>query len=148
MDTNPYNRVANTWIADATEELNAALDALTRPQVWPPRFVVYHLQQATEKALKAALIFGRTGRFEATHNLDLLVKALPNDGTWATRQKYPNLSVLSAHATETRYLADNAPVTRQEAERAAHLAIRVIRSIVRDMAAHGFVRKGVDGQTQ
>jgi len=79
MDTNPYNRVANTWIADATEELNAALDALTRPQVWPPRFVVYHLQQATEKALKAALIFGRTGRFEATHNLDLLVKALPND---------------------------------------------------------------------
>ncbi len=30
MNANPYNRVANIWITDATEELNAALDALTR----------------------------------------------------------------------------------------------------------------------
>jgi len=140
MDANPYNRVANTWITDATEELNAALDALTRPQIWPPRLVVYHLEQAVEKALKAALIFGHTGRFEATHDLDLLVKALPNDGTWATRGKYLNLSALSAYATESRYLANGAPVTHKEAERAAQLAIRVVRSVVQDMVAHGFIR--------
>ncbi len=89
MDANPYNRVANTWIPDTTEELNAALDVLTRPQIWPPRLVVYHLGQAIEKALEAALIFGRTGRFEATHDPDLLVKALPNDGTWGTRGEIP-----------------------------------------------------------
>lgn len=140
MNANPYNRVANIWITDATEELNAALDALTRPTIWPARFVVYHLQQAVEKALKAALIFGRTGRFEATHDLKMLVRALPNDGTWTTGDKFPNLGALSVHATESGYLANNAPVTRQEAERAAQLAIRVVRSIVQDMAAHGFMR--------
>jgi len=144
MDANPYNRMANVWITDATEEINAALDALSRPTAWPPRFVVYHLQQAVEKAIKAALIFGRTGHFEATHDLKMLVRALPSDGTWATRDKFPNLGALSAHATESRYLANNAPVTRQEAERAAQLAIHVLRTIVQDMAAHGFVRKDAD----
>ncbi len=141
MNANPYNRMANVWVTDAVQELNAALDALGRPSIWPARLVVYHLQQATEKALKAALIFGRTGRFEATHDLDMLVKGLPNDGTWATRAKFPNLGPLSAHATESRYLANDAPVSRQEAERAARLATSIVQAILQDMAVHGFVRQ-------
>jgi len=141
MNANLYQRIATIWIIAATEELDAALDALTRPDVWPARFVVYHLQQAVEKAVKAALIFGRTGRFEATRDLVLLVRALPNDGSWTTRSPYPNLGPLSVHAAESRYLANNAPVTRREAERAARLATNVVRSILQDMTAHGFTHQ-------
>jgi HEPN domain-containing protein len=131
--------MANTWLRDGLQELTAAQHALANPSIWPRRLVAFHAQQATEKVLKAALVFARI-EFGPTHNLNLLVLSLPDDGTWSTRAKYTDLGTLSTYATEARYLSTNMPVTAQAAESAVRLAARVIEAVVADMEAHGFVR--------
>jgi HEPN domain-containing protein len=135
----PFVRMANTWLRDGLQELTAAQHALANPSIWPRRLVAFHAQQATEKVLKAALVYARI-EFGPTHSLNLLVQSLPDDGTWSTRAKYTDLGTLSTYATEARYLSTDMPVTAQAAESAVRLAARVIESVVTNMEAHGFVR--------
>lgn len=137
---NPFNRMANTWLRDGAQELAAARHALDNPSIWPPHLVAFHAQQAVEKTLKAALVFARI-EFGPTHSLVLLVRSLPDDGTWPTREKYGDLGTLSTYATDTRYLANDVPVTPQAAMSAVRVAARVIASVTADMEAHGFVRQ-------
>src|SRR5438067_1597378 len=86
----PFVRMANTWLRDGLQELTAARHALANPSLWPRRLVAFHAQQATEKVLKAALVYARI-EFGPTHSLNLLVQSLPDDGTWSTRAKYMDL---------------------------------------------------------
>lgn len=115
--------------ADTTQ---AAIEAMTQTIVerWNPERIILFGSRARGQA--------RLDSDEATHDLDVLVRALPDDGTWTTRSKYKSLSVLSLHATESRYLANDAPVTHQDAERAARLAGGIVASIHQDLDNHGF----------
>jgi len=135
----PFARMAKTWLRDGQQELTAARHALTNPSIWPAHLVAFHAQQAVEKVLKAALVFARI-ECGPTHSLVLLVRSLPNDGTWPTREKYRDLGTLSMYATDTRYLANDVPVTHVAAESAVRVAARVIASVMTDMEAHGLVR--------
>jgi HEPN domain-containing protein len=136
----PWTRGARIWIQDAEEDLAAALDSLSRPGALQPRHVSFFAQQAAEKALKAALTFSRAGGMEPTHDLALLVHALPNDGTWQTRQRYPHLGPLTSYGVDTRYLVNALVVTPEQARTACNLAKGIVGSCLRDMEAHGFVR--------
>lgn len=135
----PFIRMANIWLRDGLQELMAARHALANPSFWPRRLVAFHAQQATEKALKAVLVYARI-EFGPTHSLNLLVQSLPDDGTWSTRARFRDLGTLSTYATEARYLSADMAVTAQAAESAVRLAARVIETLVADLTAHGFVR--------
>jgi len=91
----------------------------------------FHAQQATEKALKAVLVFSSVS-FPRTHNIrtlmDLLLEglSLPEDAKGA--------AVLTDYAVMARYPGDFEPVTEEEyldAVRIAEAALRWAENIVK-----------------
>jgi HEPN domain-containing protein len=66
----------------------------------PNRFAAFHLQQASEKLVKAVRL-SRGLRVTADHDLEALVADLPPDDPW--RAKLRVLEPLSAYATTYRY---------------------------------------------
>jgi HEPN domain-containing protein len=102
MNDPEHIQEAKRWLKYAREDLQAAEIILGHPSI-AYRHVCGLSQQATEKALKAVLIFHQI-EFPRTHDLDVLRNRIPSD--WALTQIFANLAVLTEWAVESRYPGD------------------------------------------
>lgn len=93
----PDPRVIAAYLDDVDLEVDAARRLVADP---PNRFAAFHLQQASEKLVKAIRL-SRGLRVTADHDLEALVDELPHDDPW--RAKLRVLEPLSAYATTYRY---------------------------------------------
>ena len=93
----PDPRVIAAYLDDVDLEVDAARRLVADP---PNRFAAFHLQQASEKLVKAVRL-SRGLRVTADHDLEALVDDLPHDDPW--RAKLRVLEPLSAYATTYRY---------------------------------------------
>jgi HEPN domain-containing protein len=84
----------------------------------------FHAQQATEKALKAVLVF-KSVPFLRTHNIRTLMDLLPEDLNLPKEAKAA--SILTDYAVLTRYPGDLEPVTEEEYLEAVRIAEAVVR---------------------
>lgn len=88
-----------------------------------PEILVYHAQQAAEKALKALLVKHQVD-FPNTHSVGLLLELCKSAGLEGT-ETIGDAVTLTRYAVATRYPGEDEPVTREEAKDAAELAFRV-----------------------
>ncbi len=101
-----------------------------------PYQAAFWAQQAAEKALKGALTYAGVP-FEATHRLNALAAALPDD--WEARRGRGALTELTSYGVETRYPDVGEPEpTVEDARRAITQAAAVQQAVRRDLEAHGF----------
>lgn len=126
-------RDALTWLGFALGDLEAARSQPGRHV--RPRIVAFNAQQASEKALKAALTLSGIDA-PKTHDLDDLRRRLPPG--WLVKDQPADLSSLSDFAVDSRYPDDISPVTPLQSATAVRQAIVVVR-LVRE----GFERRGV-----
>ena len=84
----------------------------------------FHAQQATEKALKAVLVF-KSVPFVRTHNIGTLMDLLPGDLDLPEEAKVA--PILTDYAVLTRYPGDLEPVTEEEYLEAVRIAEAVVR---------------------
>jgi HEPN domain-containing protein len=117
------------WLEYAEDDLRAGR-TLAGDCAVAPRQVCWLAQQATEKALKAALTFEQTD-FPRTHNLDALRGLL--SPRWGVRQGHPDLAELTGWAIEARYPGDWPEATKEDACRALEQAERVVKSVRGDL---------------
>jgi len=115
--------VARQWLEKAEHDLlNARNTLATMGDDCPYDTVCFHAQQAVEKTLKALL--SRQGiLFTKAHDISVLVDLLPKD-------KRPTLSLdeqsrLTRYAVESRYPGVYEELTRDEAQDALCLALKV-----------------------
>ena len=132
-DPDPVVQEARRWLRFSEEDLDVALRLLSSSPS-APRHACWLSQQATEKALKAALVLEEV-EFPFTHDLDALRNLLP--GSWSVRDTHPDLAELTEWAVETRYPGDWPEHTDADATRAVSQA----RS-VHDSVAAEFRRRG------
>lgn len=128
MSDPKHREEALRWLRFAREDLTEAEQLLRFPDA-VPRHICWLAQQATEKALKAALILEGV-EFPYHHDLDALRNLLP-DG-WAMKIEYQDLAELTVWAVEARYPGDWPEATREDAQRAVAQARGVLDSVVRD----------------
>lgn len=116
-------REAREWLTRAERDLSAG-DALLASTPPFPEIVVYHMQQAAEKALKGFLA-AQNRPFEMTHDLVPLLDACRHaDPTFAAF--LPTAQVLSPYATRFRYLPGPLAPPVADAERAVQLARELV----------------------
>ncbi len=84
----------------------------------------FHAQQATEKALKAVLVF-KSVPFMRTHNIRTLMDLLPEDLNPPEEAK--EAPILTDYAVLARYPGDLEPVTEEEYLEAVRIAETVVR---------------------
>jgi HEPN domain-containing protein len=80
----------------AEEDVNAAELLLAGKN----RYAAYHLQQATEKLIKAVLL-ARRGEAGVEHRIETLLERLPGEDSW--RVRLSPFEIYSAYATTFRY---------------------------------------------
>jgi HEPN domain-containing protein len=132
----PYDQelVAETraWLAKAKMDLDAAAFELTAQ----PPFVadiVFHAQQAAEKALKGFLVW-HSSPFRKTHNLEELgEQSLRFDPT--LRSVVEKATPITRYAWKYRYPGDPDEPTRDEAETALGTAREVYSAILARLPA-------------
>lgn len=134
MSKQPILRETQRWLTYAQRDL-AAAEALSREMDSFPQQICFLCQQATEKSLKAALIYEQID-FPFRHDLDLLRNLLPND--WQTRTDHPKLTELTEWAVEARYPSLTEEPTVVEAQRALSQARDVLNSVQADLSRRGF----------
>ena len=127
-------RETGRWLRFAHDDRRGAEALLEREDV-PPRLACFFAQQASEKAIKAALIFLQI-EFPFRHDLDLLRTLLP-DG-WTLKETPESLGALSAWAVRGRYPGDLPDATEEQAETAVEQAREVYETTVKDLEAHGY----------
>ena len=84
----------------------------------------FHAQQATEKVLKAVLVF-RSIPFPKTHNIRTLMDLLPEGVNLPEEAK--GAAALTDYAVMARYPGDFEPVTEEEYIEAVRIAEAVVR---------------------
>ncbi len=84
----------------------------------------FHAQQATEKALKAVLVF-KSVPFMRTHNIRTLMDLLPKD--LPVPEEAKEAPILTDYAVLTRYPVSLEPVTEQEYREAVRIAEAVVQ---------------------
>lgn len=121
-------RVADTraWLGRAATDLRAAaLDLAADPPVLDD--LVFHCQQAVEKAMKGFLSW-HDEPFGKTHNLEQLGEAcLRLDST--LRPLVDRAVPLTEYAWKFRYPGEHEGPTREEAERALAIAREAVEAI-------------------
>lgn len=130
---------------DALTLLGYALGDLEAARSQPgrhvrPRIVAFNAQQATEKALKAALTLSGIN-VPKTHDLDDLRRRLPPD--WRVKRQSVDLSSLSDFAVDSRYPDDIAPVTPLQSATAVRQAIAIVRHVREDFERRGVSTSGL-----
>ena len=103
------------WLSKAESDMKNAQMILSANDPSPPLDTVcFHCQQASEKYLKAYLIYhNRT--FPYSHNLaDIVAQCMQVDGSFASIQR--KAEMLTPYAVEIRYPDDFYMPTKQEAE--------------------------------
>lgn len=111
------------WVRYASSDLVAAQRLETDPDVLPNQ-VVFHAQQAAEKAIKGAML-ERGIPFPKTHDLKELATRWTGAGqVWPAELE--DTKTLSPYAVETRYPGCIQQVTRAEVRAAIETAERVV----------------------
>ena len=126
------------WLRYAEEDLRAAEASLLLPGV-QPRHVCWLAQQATEKALKAILIFEQLD-YPRRHDLDLLFGLIP--AGWSVKHEQADLACLTEWSVEARYPGDWPAATDQDARLAIDTARVMVDAVTRDLARHGITGDG------
>ena len=124
------------------EDLEAA-ETLFAQQSVVPRHLCWLAQQATEKALKAVLVFVGID-FPRRHDLDALRNLIPTG--WQVKEEHPDLASLTEWAVEARYPGDWPEATETDAQAAVPQARAVWEAITTDFANRGFEHVAM-GQT-
>jgi HEPN domain-containing protein len=124
---------ARQWLIKAEQDLKVACLLFdTEEEVLSA--VVYHCQQAAEKALKAYLT-DQGLQFPKTHDLTvLLMLCLPLDKGFEVLQEVAE--VLTSYATEFRYPADVMEPERQEAKQAIDLSEETVQQVMAAIDRH------------
>jgi len=111
------------WLRYARSDLAAAQGLQTDPKVLPNQ-VVFHAQQAAEKAIKGAMLQRRIP-FPKTHDLKELATIWTGAGqVWPAELE--DAKTLSPYALETRYPGYLQKVTRGDARAAIETAKKVV----------------------
>lgn len=117
-----------SWLLKADEDLRAASYEMSVPEAGLWSDVVFHAQQAAEKALKAFLAWHDVP-FRKTHNLDELGRqclALDTSLRTYTERAVP----LTEYAWKFRYPGEPDRPSREEAEEAVRIARDVYEAIL------------------
>jgi HEPN domain-containing protein len=109
------------WLRRARADL--AVANLVEDDRIAPEILVFHAQQAAEKALKSILVW-RQVEFPCTHDIRLLLELCRTAGFEVSETLAPAMG-LTRYAVATRYPGEDEPVDRQEAREAVELAGRV-----------------------
>lgn len=118
--------VVRDWVAKAENDLFAAAHLLKLGRQSPTDVICFHAQQCAEKYLKALLVFNGVD-FPRTHDLDLLMRRLPNGLRSLFRMS--ELTELTPHATVSRY--PGAGAVSLASARHAIASARRVRAAVR-----------------
>lgn len=130
-------QLAAHWLATALGDLGGA-EALLRADGLPARQAVQLAQQAAEKALKGAIIFGGVTP-PRTHDLQALARLVPAD--WRVHALDVGLSQLSSTLGEARYPRYfEPPLQREDAVRLVADAIAITTAVLEDLASRGLDR--------
>jgi len=114
------------WLIRSQRDLKVA-DVLLKSQESLLDAVVYHCQQAAEKALKAYLTYQRVS-FRKTHDLGLLVElCLASESRFRSLEDVAD--VLTPYASEFRYPGSVIEPERGEAEEALRMAASVVKLV-------------------
>jgi HEPN domain-containing protein len=114
------------WLIRSQRDLKVAA-VLLKSQESLFDAVVYHCQQAAEKALKAYLTYQRVS-FRKTHDLGLLVElCLVSEPRFQCLEDVAD--VLTPYATEFRYPGNIIEPERHEAEEALRMAASVVNLV-------------------
>ena len=122
------------WLRYAEEDLITAEILLEQPHL-PPRQSCWYAQQATEKALKAVLIFLEID-FPRTHDLNVLRNLVPD--SWELKAAHSELASLTGWAAEARYPSDMPEATNADAFKAVEQARTVWTSVSNALAERGY----------
>ena len=114
------------WLDYAKSDLAGAHKLLESDEI-DPRLACWHIQQAVEKAIKAALI-SEGIRPEYTHDLEELLDALPSRWNGCLNGTI-DLERVSSWATETRYPSAMPQVSRTDAQATLDQARTLIQEI-------------------
>jgi HEPN domain-containing protein len=98
-----------------------------------PQILVFHAQQAAEKAIKALLIHHQV-EFPRTHVMAILLNLCARAG-YQIPENINDALVLTRYAVATRYPGQEEPVSRDEAREAALIATNVLAWVEQQMAA-------------
>lgn len=116
------------WLRKAEIDLRAAAHGLSTPEEELLADVLFHAQQAAEKAMKAFLTW-HDAPFRKTHNLEELGRQCAAlDATLGPMAD--QAAPLTEHAWKHRYPGDPEEPTREEAEQALATAHTVYKAIL------------------
>jgi HEPN domain-containing protein len=105
------NELVKNWLIKAQHDLLAAQKLSSDPEIYAD-IVLYHCQQAGEKAVKGFLIL-HDQAFPRTHDIRLLLQlAIAIDPSFQQQQEASE--ILTPYATEFRYPSDVTQPTAQE----------------------------------
>lgn len=119
---------ANMLLALAQEDQNA-LVGMGDTKVFSNAIFGFHVQQTTEKALKAWLIALGID-YPRTHDLRLLFQLLKHHGEGV--DSFFDLIEFNAYAVQFRYeaITDDEPISRDEAAQTTHRLIQHVSNIL------------------
>lgn len=139
MTAPPENLAAKVaaWMRHVDGDLTIVEIYLSQPTGRVPSYLAgFHAQQAAEKALKGLLIGTGQEDFPFSHDIRLLLELLSQRHPWAIELR--EAEVLTTYATWARYPGPWDHPSREEIERVALLARRVIDRVRQELAARGF----------
>lgn len=110
--------LSRQWLEKAAEDLEAARRLTDLPHVCS-----FHSQQAVEKGIKALLVLSEVD-FAKTHDIDILLRQLGDQGVTPGQVNPEELAALTRFAVDTRYPPETA--TPKEAREALDLAAQFI----------------------
>lgn len=129
--------LAAHWLAIAQGDLKGA-EVLLRDRGLPARQAAELAQQAAEKALKGAIIFGGETPTR-THDLEALARLVPSD--WRVHALDVGLSRLSDALGQARYPRYfEPPLDHEDAVRLVADAIAITTAVLEDLASRGLDR--------
>ncbi len=110
------------WLRRARDDL--ALARLVEDERISPEILVFHAQQAAEKAVKALLVAQQV-EFPHTHSLDTLFNLCQAAGVQVSPE-IADTHTLTRYAVATRYPGEVEAITRHEAWQASEQAAEVL----------------------
>ena len=126
----PANLIWKEWLAKAQEDASVGEEILAMGHFPSP--ACFHFQQATEKYLKALLLF-HSKDFPKTHDLAVISK-LVSEVEQEIVTVEGELQMLARYSVETRYPGDYPEVLLSEAEQ-AQTAMRKVADFVKTKLA-------------
>lgn len=136
-------RVLRKWISIAEDDLSTARDLMTftTPHVAK---IAFNAQQASEKYLKAWLVF-KEFDFPYTHKISTLLDLCKSAGGQQWAEGLKQAEELTHYAVLIRYPLEGEDITMDDAMRAVHIAEKV-RSTIRAVLQEG-IRNEYEKQT-